>query len=139
MTGVPFSHRVRVYWEDTDGGGVVYHANWLRFFERARTEWLRAGGVGQRALHEDAGALFVVTDLAIRYRRPARLDDELDVRVELRESGRASLRLAQSAWRAGELLAEGDVRIGCVGAGTFRPQRIPTSVLDALAGPTSMR
>ncbi len=128
----PYRHRLRVYWEDTDAGGVVFYANYLKFFERARTEWLRALGVGQQRLREDTGAIFIVADTAVRYRRPARLDDLIDVTVAVREAGRASMALAQQAWRADELLAEGEIRIGCVDAGTFRPMRIPTPILQML-------
>ena len=131
-SAAPFSHRVRVYWEDTDAGGVVFYANYLKFFERARTEWLRTLGVGQQQLRERTGAIFVVADTHVRYLGPARLDDELDVSVELRETGRASMLIAQAARRDGMLLAEGDIRIGCVDAGTFRLQRIPTEVIGKL-------
>jgi len=129
----PFRHTLRVYWEDTDAGGVVFYANYLKFFERARTEWLRALGFGQQALRERTGAIFVVTDTQVRFRAPARLDDLLDITVELRASGRASMQIAQQAWRGSALLAEGDIRIGCVDEGTFRPRRIPTELLDTLA------
>ncbi len=135
-TAPPFCHRLRVYWEDTDAGGVVFYANYLKFFERARTEWLRALGVGQQALREATGAIFVVTDTTVRYRAPARLDDELWVTVALRQRGTASMTIAQQAWRdgvgSGTLLAEGDIRIGCVDDGTFRPRRIPTEVVRTL-------
>ena len=129
----PFRHTLRVYWEDTDAGGVVFYANYLKFFERARTEWLRALGFGQQALRERTGAIFVVTDTQVRYRAPARLDDLLDVTVDLRAGGRASMLIAQQAWRGSALLAEGDIRIGCVDAGTFRPRRFPTELLCTLA------
>jgi len=129
----PFRHTLRIYWEDTDAGGVVFYANYLKFFERARTEWLRALGFGQQALRERTGAIFVVTDTQVRFRAPARLDDLLDITVELRASGRASMQIAQQAWRGSALLAEGDIRIGCVDEGTFRPRRIPTELLDTLA------
>jgi len=125
-----YVHRLRVYWEDTDAGGVVFYANYLKFFERARTEWLRALGVQQQALREATGAIFVVTDTRVSYRAPARLDDELDVSVDLREAGRASMVIAQQARRGEALLAEGDIRIGCVDAGTFKPRRIPNEVLQ---------
>ena len=128
----PFRHRVRVYWEDTDAGGVVFYANYLKFFERARTEWLRKLGFGQQALRETTGAIFIVAETRVSYRRPARLDDELEVSVELRETGRASMHIAQAAWRGSELLAEGDIRIGCVDAGSFRPTRIPTQILETI-------
>jgi acyl-CoA thioester hydrolase len=131
-SGHAFTHQVRVYWEDTDAGGVVFYANYLKFFERARTEWLRAGGVQQQALKEQTGAMFVVTDTRVSYRRPARLDDCLDVTVQVREAGRASFRIEQQAWCQGVLLAEGDIRIGCVDAVSLRPRRIPESVLHSL-------
>jgi len=128
----PFRHTLRVYWEDTDAGGVVFYANYLKFFERARTEWLRHLGVGQQALREATGAIFVVTETQLRYHAPARLDDSLDITVALHQRGSASMRLAQQAWRGETLLAEGDIRIGCVDEGTFRPRRIPTEVMQSL-------
>ncbi len=128
----PFSHRLRVYWEDTDAGGVVFYANYLKFFERARTEWLRHLGVAQQALRERTGALFVVTDTRVRYRAPARLDDELRLTVALSALGTASMTLLQQAWREQTLLADGEIRIGCVDEGTFRPRRIPTEVIASL-------
>lgn len=129
---VAHRHRVRVYWEDTDAGGVVFYANYLKFFERARTEWLRTAGIGQQVLHDETGAIFVVTDTQVRYRQPARLDDLLDITVVVAEAGRASFTIEQQAWRDGTLLAEGRIRIGCVDAATLRPRRIPDTVLQAL-------
>jgi acyl-CoA thioester hydrolase len=131
--GTPFEFRMRVYWEDTDAGGVVFYANYLKFFERARTEWLRALGVSQQALREATGAIFIVTDTTVRYRAPARLDDELRVTVILRQRGTASMTIAQQAWRGDTLLAEGEIRIGCVDHGTFRPRRIPNDVTSTLS------
>jgi acyl-CoA thioester hydrolase len=128
----PFRHPLRVYWEDTDAGGVVFYANHLKFFERARTEWLRHLGVEQQALRESTGALFVVTDTRVSYRAPARLDDLLDVTVGLQRLGSASMQLAQQAWRGDTLVAEGEIRIGCVDDGTFRPRRIPIEVMQRL-------
>ena len=133
MTPPPFRISIRIYWEDTDAGGVVFYANYLKFFERARTEWLRARGVDQQALREATGAIFVVSDTAMRYLRPARLDDQLLVTVDPVQIGPASMRFAQQAWRDGELLAEGTIRAGCVDAGTFRPRRLPTDILRAIA------
>ncbi|MDP1901080.1 MAG: tol-pal system-associated acyl-CoA thioesterase [Rubrivivax sp.] len=130
--GATFRHALRVYWEDTDAGGVVFYANYLKFFERARTEWLRHLGVGQQALRERTGALFVVTDARVSYRAPARLDDLLEVTVALHRLGSASMTLAQQAWRGSLLLAEGEIRIGCVDDGTFRPRRIPIEVTQKL-------
>jgi len=127
-----FECTLRVYWEDTDAGGVVFYANYLKFFERARTEWLRHLGVQQQALRDSTGAIFVVADTQISYHAPARLDDELRVTVALKARGSASMTMAQQAWRGSTLLAKGQIRIGCVDAGTFRPRRIPTAVTDTL-------
>ena len=127
-----FRHVLRVYWEDTDAGGVVFYANYLKFFERARTEWLRALGVGQHDLRAQTGAIFVVTDTAVHYRAPARLDDLLEVTVELRQRGSASMTIAQQAWRGATLLAEGEIRIGCVDGASFRPRRLPSEVSATL-------
>jgi acyl-CoA thioester hydrolase len=124
---------VRVYWEDTDAGGVVFYANYLKFFERARTEWLRALGIEQRALQETAGSIFVVADVALRYLAPAKLDDLLTVTVKVLEVGKASIALEQQAWRGDVLLAQGTVRVGCVNASSLRPCRIPALVATRLA------
>jgi len=131
----PFVWPVRVYWEDTDAGGIVFYANYLRFFERARTEWLRSLGVQQQALRESEGAIFVVADTAVRFVRPARLDDLLTLTVEVTDCGAASLRVQQQALRAGTLLAAGDIRIGCVDAASLRPRRLPERVQAVLAAP----
>jgi acyl-CoA thioester hydrolase len=128
----PFSHPVRVYWEDTDAGGIVFYANYLKFFERARTEWLRSLGIGQQALREATGLMFVVSETRVRHLAPARLDDELRVTATVTEAGRASLRIAQQAWREATLLAEGDIRIGCVEATSMRPVRFPAPLREAL-------
>ncbi len=133
MTDSPdFEIALRIYWEDTDAGGVVFYANYLKFFERARTEWLRALGHGQEQLRLNEGAMFVVNDTTLRYRRPARLDDLLRVTVKLAEVRRASITLAQEAWRGDELLTEGTIRIVCVDAGTFQPRSIPNAIASAL-------
>lgn len=132
LSPAPFRHALRVYWEDTDAGGIVFYANYLKFFERARTEWLRALGIGQQALRDATGAILVVTDTRVRYLRPARLDDWIEVSATLAERGRASLALAQQAWRGEELLAEGEIRIGCVDAATLRPRRLPPELLERL-------
>lgn len=138
----PFTWPVRVYWEDTDAGGIVFYANYLKFFERARTEWLRALGIGQQRLRDEVGGMFVVTDTQVHYQRPARLDDLLLVTAHVLEAGRASLTIGQSALlqarqpdQAPELLCTGTIRIGWVNAGSLRPQRIPASVLTALGPP----
>ena len=131
-TAQPFRHATRVYWEDTDAGGIVYYANYLKYFERARTEWLRSLGVEQGVLREQLGAMFIVSRTAMRYLRPARLDDLLEVTVAVRDAARVSLLLEQQALRGTELLAEGDIRIACVDAPTLKPRRIPDEVLSRL-------
>ena len=132
-----FRHPLRVYWEDTDAGGVVFYANYLKFFERARTEWLRALGFSQQQMLQDDGVMFVVADTSLRSLRAARLDDLLEVTVVVAEAGRVSMRLQQQAWRGNELLAEGAIRIGCVaapaaGSTDFRPCRIPAAILEKI-------
>jgi len=138
VSGTPFEWRVRVYWEDTDAGGIVFYANYLKFFERARTEWLRARGIEQQRLRETAGGLFVVSATEVRYHRPARLDDLLLVTADVTEAGRASLTIAQAARRdgpLGELLCEGSIRIGWVDAHTLAPRRMPPELLQSLGLP----
>jgi acyl-CoA thioester hydrolase len=127
-----FQHPVRVYWEDTDAGGIVFYANYLKFFERARTEWLRSLGHSQQQMVDTTGCMFVVQETSVRYVRPARLDDQLTVTVDVRERGRASLRIAQQAWCGERLLAEGDIRIGCVERATMKPHRIPGPIFEAI-------
>lgn len=127
-----YSWTVRVYYEDTDTGGVVFYANYLKFFERARTEWLRAAGVGQQAMTETEGVMFVVKSTAVDYHAPAKLDDELKLTVVVERLGRASVQFLQQAWRVGsapELLATGRIKVGCVDLAAFRPSPIPASVL----------
>ena len=141
-----FTHPLRVYWEDTDAGGVVFYANYLKFFERARTEWLRTLGVEQQTLRDETQAIFVVTDTRLRYRAPAKLDDLLHISVAAVETGRASMTLQQQAWRhappgtpaptRATLLCEGSIRIGCVDGRSFRPCRFPAAVLAAITNPT---
>lgn len=129
-----FAHPIRVYWEDTDAGGIVFYANYLKFFERARTEWLRSLGLEQSVLRESTGGFFVVSETSVRYLQPARLDDELLVTARLEAGGRASLIIAQQATmrRDGTLLCEGTIRIGWVDAQRLRPARIPSIILEAL-------
>ena len=127
-----FTWPIRVYWEDTDAGGIVFYANYLKFFERARTEWLRALGVAQSSLKKDIGGMFVVSETTLRYLAPSRLDDELLVTAQLEAGGRASLIIAQKALRGDTLLCDGTIRIGWVDAATLRPGRIPPAILQAL-------
>ncbi|MGL4809196.1 MAG: tol-pal system-associated acyl-CoA thioesterase [Giesbergeria sp.] len=136
-----FQLPIRIYWEDTDAGGIVFYANYLRFFERARTEWLRSFGLSQQVLREQTGGMFVVTDVRLRYLQPARLDDQLLVTAHLQEKGRASLTIGQQALLNQEhmnpsepvLLNEATVRIGWVDAATMRPSRIPATILERIA------
>jgi acyl-CoA thioester hydrolase len=131
-----FSFPIRIYWEDTDAGGIVFYANYLKFFERARTEWLRSLGVEQQSLKDESGGMFVVSETQLKYFSPARLDDLLEVTAQTSESGRASLVLTQQAWLnvAGQrkLLAEGTIRIGWVDSQTMKPGRIPAKILEVL-------
>ncbi len=127
-----FTFAVRVYWEDTDAGGVVFYANYLKFFERARTEWLRHAGIGQQQLRDETGVMFVVADVQTRYLSSARLDDLLSITVRVEEQGAASMVIAQEAWRGDTLLAQGRIRIGCVQALDLKPCRIPKHVVDAI-------
>lgn len=129
-----FTHPVRIYWEDTDAGGIVFYANYLKFFERARTEWLRSLGIEQQRLRQETGGMFIVSATAVRYLAPAKLDDELLVTAELQQAGRASLTLVQQALRQPDrgVLAEGSIRIGWVDSASLRPARIPDPVLRAL-------
>jgi acyl-CoA thioester hydrolase len=127
-----FTWPIRVYWEDTDAGGIVFYANYLKFFERARTEWLRTLGVAQSRLKQDSGGMFVVSETTLRYLAPSRLDDELLVTAQLEAGGRASLIIAQKAFRGDTLLCDGTIRIGWVDAATLRPGRIPPAILQAL-------
>ena len=132
----PFGWPLRIYWEDTDAGGIVFYANYLKYFERARTEWLRALGVEQSALRSSSGGMFVVSEAQLRYHLPARLDDELLVTAWPTETGRASLTIQQQAWRkctsGDELLCEATIRIGWVDATSYRPARIPQTLLEIL-------
>jgi acyl-CoA thioester hydrolase len=136
----PFQHPIRIYWEDTDAGGIVFYANYLKFFERARTEWLRAQGFGQQVLRDESGGMFVVSETTVKYHSPARLDDTLLVTAELQTGGKASLTIAQRAYlrapgqtpSSDRLLAEGTIRLGWVDATTLKPGRIPAPVLEAL-------
>jgi acyl-CoA thioester hydrolase len=135
-----FQFPIRVYWEDTDAGGIVFYANYLKFMERARTEWLRSLGVEQRQLREETGGQFVVIETQIKYHLPARLDDELLVTADVQQIGTASLIIGQrvlSKTEHGKLLCEGTIRIGWVNAATLRPARIPARVSGTLVAPAA--
>lgn len=132
--GQPFAHRCRVYYEDTDAGGVVYYVNYLKFMERARTERLRELGFAQSTLAGE-GLLFVVHSSEARYHAPARLDDELLVSAEVTELNRASLRFRQQVRRVTDnaLLCEGQFLVACVGADNFKPRAMPQALRTAFA------
>lgn len=121
---------VRVYYEDTDSGGVVYYANYLRFMERARTEWLRALGVEQDALLREAGVIFAVRAVQVEYLRPARFNDTLEVSARILRSGGASITFAQEIRRGDELLCSGEVKIVSLDAASFRPRPVPATVVE---------
>ncbi|MDW5375549.1 tol-pal system-associated acyl-CoA thioesterase [Halomonas sp. HP20-15] len=128
-----FTIPVRVYIEDTDAGGIVYYVNYLKFMERARSEWLRASGLDQRALLE-AGIQLVVHRLDCRYAKPARLDDELSVSAEVVEHSACRMRFRQQVSAAKEPLCEASVDIACVDADRLRPIRWPAAIASALNG-----
>jgi len=136
-----FTWPVRVYWEDTDGGGVVYYANYLKFLERARTEWLRSLGYSQTDLAADPGILFMVVNLQMEYLKPARLDDALVVSCEPERDGRVSMLVRQRILResaaGAELLLQAEVRVACLDAKTRRPRRIPEFVALPECAPTA--
>jgi acyl-CoA thioester hydrolase len=127
-SAVDFTWTVRVYYEDTDSGGVVYYANYLKYLERARTEWLRALGFELDALAREHGAIFIVRSLSIEYLRPAAFNDEIAATVELGELGGGQIILMQRITRGAEDLATARVRLACVNTATFRPVRIPPPV-----------
>jgi acyl-CoA thioester hydrolase len=155
-----FTFPIRVYWEDTDAGGIVFYANHLKYMERARTEWLRSLGISQQALKNQTGGMFVVTDTQLKYLLPARLDDELLVSAEILEKGRASLKilqkialirplinnslllnneqmnssdlLASDISSSGDLICQGTICIAWVNSATLKAGRIPTQLLEAI-------
>jgi acyl-CoA thioester hydrolase len=131
-----FTWPARVYYEDTDAGGIVYYANYYRFLERARTEWLRARGLSQSALAVDPGVLFTVVESQLRYLKAARIDDLLVVSCEPARAGRVAIDFRQRVWlgsESGELLAEGSVRVVSVSTQNFRACRLPESIVREIA------
>ncbi|GGC71165.1 tol-pal system-associated acyl-CoA thioesterase [Undibacterium terreum] len=127
-----FSWTLRVYYEDTDAGGIVFYANYLKFFERARTEWLRAAGVNQQQMTQEHQVMFVVKGTAVEYHAPAYLDDELKVTVVVEKLGRASVQFVQEAWCGDTCLATGRIKVGCVATASLKPSAIPAQVLDRI-------
>jgi acyl-CoA thioester hydrolase len=132
MADFDTSWSIRVYYEDTDAGGVVFYANYLKFFERARTEWLRSLGIDQLRLAHDTGMIFIVRRTTVDYLSPARLDDEILIRSRIDRIGGASVDFMQEAWRGDTLLARGGIKIGCVAADSLRPGKIPSHVMEAM-------
>jgi acyl-CoA thioester hydrolase len=122
-----------VYYEDTDAGGIVYYANFLRFFERCRTEWLRALGIDQQRMMAADGLQFVVTSAAIDFHRPARLDDELAISAEVEQAARSYLVFAQKALRGAELVASATVKVACLNARTMAPARLPALLIAGIS------
>ena len=132
MDKTEYTWPVRVYWEDTDAGGIVFYANYLKFFERARTEWLRSLGIGQQQLKDETSGMFVVAETNVKYMRPARLDDELIVTASLQQSGRASMTIRQQVLLKNTVLCEGTIRIGWVDVVSLQPSRIPKNIIESL-------
>lgn len=132
LTEEGFSWPVRVYYEDTDSGGVVYYANYLKFLERARTEWLRALGFEQTELLRDYNVLFVVRRVEVDYLRPARFDEALVVTVKVHGMGRSWMELDQAAIRDAEALVTARVKIVCVNGQSFRPVGIPSAIKEKM-------
>jgi len=131
-TKMKFDWPVQVYWEDTDAGGVVYHSQYLNFMERARTEFLRSLGLMQTALRDDLGVLFVVRDIQIRFKKPAKFDDALKVNTALLNVGRSLLEFEQNIYRGDEHLIAAKVDVVCIGADSFRPVSIPNQMMSLL-------
>jgi acyl-CoA thioester hydrolase len=132
MTVKNFTYPIRVYYEDTDAGGVVYYANYLKFFERARTEMLRAMGFEQDEIRANDGIIFAVRSVQVDYLRPALFNNLLQVSADITETKKASLLFSQQINRDGELLCTGIIRIACLDAQTLRPKAIPEYLLESL-------
>jgi acyl-CoA thioester hydrolase len=128
----PFAITIRVYYEDTDGAGIVYYANYLKFMERARTEWLRSLGVEQDELARREGVIFAVRSARIEFFKPARFNDVIDVGAVITDRGGASITFAQPVRRADTLLCEGEVRVACLDAATFVPRALPVALAARL-------
>jgi acyl-CoA thioester hydrolase len=127
-----FNWPLRVYYEDTDSGGVVYHSNYLNFMERARTEWLRALGFEQPALKTDLGIIFVVHSMTLIFKSPAYFNDLLEIRARLLKIGHGSMEFSQSVTREDNLLVEATVKLACVDAVSFKPIGIPAIIKQAI-------
>jgi acyl-CoA thioester hydrolase len=120
-----FSWPVRVYYQDTDAGGVVYHSNYVNFMERARTEWLRTFGYSNAGMMKELGVMFVVRSIKLDYLKPALLDDLIEVTAQIKEIGRSRVTLLQTVTRDEVVLTEGEVHLVCVDVQTFKPVSVP--------------
>ncbi len=122
----------RIYYEDTDAGGVVYYANYLKFFERARTDFLRTLGISQSELSQKENLVFVVRKCEVEYVFPARLDDEIEVSVEIKKISAASISMEQKMTKFGKILSTLNIDLVCVAADNFKPKKIPSSISSSL-------
>ncbi|MEH6604745.1 MAG: tol-pal system-associated acyl-CoA thioesterase [Pseudomonadales bacterium] len=127
----PFRLPIRIYMEDTDTGGIVYYVNYLKFIERARTEFMRSLGFGKQFIFEQ-DIMFVVHSLSVDYKQPARLDDELVATAQLLKLGRAGMQLNQQVWRAQDLLVDSQVKLACVNKKSLRPAAMPADIIAVL-------
>ena len=133
MAGIKtFSLPIRIYFEDTDSGGVVYHSNYLKFMERARTEWLRSIGIDQRHLKQDSHIMFVVHRIDIQFKLPARFNDELIVKSELKDIGSSKIEFRQMIYRNDKMLIDASVDIACIDSEKFKPVRIPPTIKQTM-------
>jgi acyl-CoA thioester hydrolase len=133
VLNVPFSFPIRIYWEDTDAGGIVYYANYFKFMERARTEWLRSRGWEQETLRREQNLLFVVVEVAAHFRKPARYGEMLQATCEVVQTTRATLTFKQEIYKStlgAELLLDGRVRVACLDAEKYRPKPLPEGLLQ---------
>ena len=125
VSHLPFKWSVRIYFEDTDSGGVVYHSNYLNFMERARTEWLRSLELNQADLKKKDKIMFVVANVNIDYKKAARFNDELDIETSIDKIGASRVDLTQNIMKNSDLYTSAKVVIACIHSETFKPQRIP--------------
>ena len=133
MAGIKtFSLPIRIYFEDTDSGGVVYHSNYLKVMERARTEWLRSIGIDQRHLKQDSHIMFVVHRIDIQFKLPARFNDDLIVKSELKDIGSSKIEFRQMIYRNDEMLIDASVDIACIDSEKFKPVRIPPTIKQTM-------
>jgi acyl-CoA thioester hydrolase len=125
VSHLPFKWSVRIYFEDTDSGGVVYHSNYLKFMERARTEWLRSLQINQAELKKKDKIMFVVANVNIDYKKAARFNDQLDIETSIDKIGASRVDLTQNIMKNSDLYTSAKVNIACIHSETFKPQRIP--------------